>query len=111
LDKTEPQAANDSDYGGGNGCPPDDFCKKLRQQIEALYQKVIRLSMPVPTGDPTGAARQQVIAARRSFNKAVEDYNKVCAKSPAGPLDLKLTVGPQRPSIPGQRLLDDFYGR
>lgn len=48
---------------------------------------------------------------RRRFNEAVDEYNLRCANSSAGPLNSKLLVGPQRPSIPGTPLLEDYYLR
>ena len=92
---------------GGSGCPPDDYCKAARATLEALYRRLKEMDVS-PGNSQTG---YEILQLRRQFNQAVDDYNKLCAKSSAGPFVDKLIVGPQRPYIPGRELLKDFYLR
>lgn len=95
----------DPGHGGGDGCPPDDYCKVVREALEMLYKKFSQMS----AGTAGSQSHFEMLQTRRKFNKAVDDYNKRCANSSAGPFNDKLLLGPQRPSFPGTPLLEDYY--
>jgi RHS repeat-associated protein len=94
--------------GGGSCPPPEDECRRAKEALERLYERLS--GIPLSPDDLTGPQRFQILQQRRQFNELVDDYNQKCAKV-TGPFTNRSIVGPQRPSLPGSRLLDDFYGR
>jgi hypothetical protein len=65
----------------------------------------------MPVGPPGSQARFDVLNMRRKFNDQVDAYNILCGSSKAAPFDDKLQLGPKGPTIPGRRLVEDFYTR
>ena len=96
--------------GGGDsgGCPPNDRCKDLREALERFWQSELRQDIPTPEANL--GERIDRLRVRREFNRLADEYNEKCAHI-SGSFNKRFIIHFQGPTIPGGRLLEDFYTR
>jgi len=97
----------------GKKSPSDANCRGgVNDPCERAYETLQKRWPALSAAEATPLDRAALIRAKMAFNDLVDMYNKNCVPPwPYWPHKFGglPPLGPQRPSIPGKPLLDDFY--